>query len=129
MCKTCTEDTLSWYRYKVSDIKYKINNALAFLLFCNLKKKLHDCTVCLSCNWRSYYQPISTGKGFFNVTIFPIVYYEYDCNTIRHKNFTLIHSLVYRLWYHEAIILITLGYHKTITLILCYQWRNCYTCK
>lgn len=35
VCKTCTEDTLSLHRYKVSDIKYKINNALAFLLFYN----------------------------------------------------------------------------------------------
>ena len=43
--------------------------------------------------------------------MFPILYYEYDCNTVWHKTFIMIYSLVYRLGYHEATILITLGSH------------------
>lgn len=49
---------------------------------------------------------------------FLILYYEYDCNTICHKNLIMIHSLLYRLSYHEAIVLITLSYHKAIILLL-----------
>ena len=36
----------------------------------------------------------------------PTLYCEYEYNTICHKNCIKIHSLVYRLGYHEAIILI-----------------------
>ena len=32
-----------------------------------------------------------------NVTMFPILYYEYDCNTVCHTNFITTHSLLYRL--------------------------------
>ena len=37
-------------------------------------------------------------------------------------------SLVYRIGYHETILLITLGYHKAIILLfLHYQCMSCYT--
>ena len=77
------------------------------------------------------YQPIITGKWFLkNVTMFPILYYEDDCNTACHENFIMIHSLVPWLGYREAIVMITLGKHKTIILLLLrYQCRNHYTCK
>ena len=42
-----------------------------------------------------------------NVIMFPILYYGYDCNTLCHKNFITIYSVIYRLSYHETI---TLGY-------------------
>ena len=29
--------------------------------------------------------------------MFPVIYYEYDCNTVWHKNFISMHSFVYRL--------------------------------
>lgn len=31
------------------------------------------------------YQPIIAGKYFFNVTVFPILHYEYDCNIVYYK--------------------------------------------
>lgn len=43
--------------------------------------------------------------------MFLILYYEYNLNTIHHKNSVRIHSLVYRVGYCGAIIL----------LLLCYQ--------
>lgn len=46
-----------------------------------------------------------------------ILYYEYDCISVCHKNIITIHSLVYRLGYHDATVLITIGYHKAITNI------------
>lgn len=59
------------------------------------------------------YQSIITGKYIFlSVTVFPIPHYNYVCNTVCHKKFTMIHSSAYRLGYREAIISITLGYHK-----------------
>ena len=62
--------------------------------------------------------------------MFPILYYKYDCNIVCHKHFIMIHSLVGRLDYHEAIVSITLGYHKALIFsLLCYQCMNCYTCK
>lgn len=42
---------------------------------------------------------------FFKVTMFPILYYGFDCNTVCHKYYIIIHSLLYKLGYHEAIIL------------------------
>ena len=54
------------------------------------------------------------GGLFFNVTMFSILYYEYDCNAVCHKNSIMIHSLVYRPGDCEAIISITLRYHKAI---------------
>ena len=51
-----------------------------------------------------------TVSGFFNVKMLPILYYEYDCNTVCHKNCIMIHSLVYRLGYLEANVSITVGY-------------------
>ena len=57
--------------------------------------------------------------------MFSILYYEYDCDAVCHKNFIVIHSLVYRLGYQEATTSITLGYHKAITsLLLRYQCMN-----
>ena len=42
----------------------------------------------------------------------------------------MIHSLVYKLGYHEAIILIALGHYKAIMLLLLhYQWMNHYNYK
>ena len=77
------------------------------------------------------YQHIATDWWFLkNVTVFPILYYEYDCNTVCHDSCITIYSLVYRLGYHEAILLITLGYNKAIILLLLhYQCMNLYTCK
>ena len=43
-----------------------------------------------------------------SVAVFPILYYEYDCNTVSHEVFEMIHSLVYRLGYCEAILSVTL---------------------
>ena len=75
--------------------------------------------VSLSCNWRNCISRSSQVSSFLkNVTMFPVVYYEYDCNTICHKNFIMIHSLVDRLSFCEAIIPITPGYHKAILLLL-----------
>ena len=34
---------------------------------------------------------------FFLSNAFPILYYEYDCNTVCHKNVITTHSLLYRL--------------------------------
>ena len=51
-------------------------------------------------------------------------------NTVCHKIFITIHSLVYTLGYCEAIALITLGYHRAIILLfLQYQCMNCYPYK
>ena len=114
---------------------------LVFLLFYNFAfKELHYCSVCPSLViGETAYQPIITGKWVFkNVTMFPVLYYVYDCNhilyaikiTVCHKNFITIHSLVYRLGYPEAIVLITLGYHKAIILLLLpYQCMNHCICK
>ena len=38
--------------------------------------------------------------------------------TVCHKNFIRIHSLVYRLGYHEAIVLITLGHYSNHIVVL-----------
>ena len=54
---------------------------------------------------------------FLNVILLLILYYEYDFNTVHHKNFVKIHSLVYRVGYCGAIIL----------LFLCYQCMNHYS--
>lgn len=35
-----------------------------------------------------------------------------DSNTVWHKNFITMHSLTYKLGYHEAIVLLTVGYIK-----------------
>ena len=62
--------------------------------------------------------------------MFPILYYEYDCNTVCHKNCISIPLLVYRLGYCEAIIWITLGYHEIIILLLLHsQCVNSHTCR
>ena len=63
--------------------------------------------------------------------MFPILYYEYDSVTvILYAKILLTDSLVHRLGYHEAILSITQGYHKTIILLLLhYQCMNCHTCK
>ena len=62
--------------------------------------------------------------------MFPMLYDEYDCNTICHKNFMTIHPLVYRLGYLEVIVSITLGNHKAIMLLLLhYQCIYHCTCK
>ena len=75
----------------------------------------------------SAYQPIISKWVFKNVTMFPIPYYEYDCNTVCHKHFIMIHLLVYRQGYREAILSTTLVYHKAIILLLlCYQCMNHY---
>ena len=51
-------------------------------------------------------------------------------NTVCHKIFITIHSLVYTLGYCEAIALIILGYHRVIILpFLHYQCMNYYTYK
>lgn len=48
-------------------------------------------------------------------------------NTIYHENFIMTRSLVYRLGYCEAIVLITLGYQKAIILLqFHYQCMNHY---
>lgn len=39
-----------------------------------------------------------------NVTMFPILCHEYYCNTVCHKNFITICSLVYRLIYQKVIV-------------------------
>ena len=55
------------------------------------------------------YQDVTIGKWIFkNVTVFPTLYYEYDCNTVCHKIFIRIHSL-YKLSYCEAIVSVTLS--------------------
>ena len=57
--------------------------------------------------------------------MFPKLYYECNYNAVCHKNFMTSHSVVYRLGNHEAVISITLGYHKTIILLLLqYQCMN-----
>ena len=62
-------------------------------------------------------------SGFKNVTMFPILCSKYGYNTVCHKNFTTINSLVYKLC--EVIISVTLDYHKAIILLfLCYQCMN-----
>ena len=75
-------------------------------------------------------QPIIAGKQFskINLRTFPILYYEYDYNTICHINVVTIHSLPYRLGYYEATISVTPDYNKAI-IVLCYQCMNSYTCK
>ena len=61
-----------------------------------------------------------------NVTMLTMLYCECDCNAVYHKNVITIHSLVYRLGYHDATaLIITLGYCKAIILLLlCYQQHN-----
>ena len=64
------------------------------------------------------YQFIVMGKRFLKNVNFPILCYEFDCNTVYHTNFIMESFIVYRLGQHEAIILITLGYYKGIILLL-----------
>ena len=64
------------------------------------------------------YQLIVMGKRFFKNVNFPILCYEFDCNTVHHTNFIMESFIVYRLGHYEAIILITLGYYKGIILLL-----------
>ena len=93
MHKIYIDKSLSLHRYKVSDIKSKINNVLVFLLFYNFAvKELHYHKVCLSLIiGATAYQPVITGKCFFkNATMFPILYYEYNYNTACHKIFIMI---------------------------------------
>lgn len=47
-----------------------------------------------------------------NRTTPSILYYEYDCSIVCHKNFIMTYSLACRLDYGEAIISIMLGYHS-----------------
>ena len=73
MHKIYIDKSLSLHRYKVIDIKSKINNVLVFLLFYNFAvKELHYHKVCLSLIiGATAYQPVITGKCFFkNVTKF-----------------------------------------------------------
>ena len=56
--------------------------------------------------------------GIVSVKMFPILYDEYDCNIVCHKNCISIPLLVYRLGYCEAIIWITLGYHAEELMLL-----------
>lgn len=63
------------------------------------------------------------------VTVFPILCYEYDGNTMCQNYFIVIHSLAHRLGHCETI-LFTLGYYKAvILLLLCNQCRNRFTYK
>ena len=84
---------------------------LLFLLFYHSAlKELHDHAACLSLVIGEIaYQPIVTKWFFFfNVPMFPILYDEYDCNTVCPHIYKIlkknrIHSLVYQLGYCEAI--------------------------
>lgn len=113
-CKISVEvGRLFLHGHKVSDISCKITFKLVFLLFSKFAfNELCYCTVlCFSLViGETAYQPVVTGRWFsFNVTMFLILYYKYDCNTICHKIFIKIHSLVHWLGNHEAIICVTLG--------------------
>ena len=64
-------------------------------------------------------ETIITGKFFFlNVTMFLILCYEYDYNTVGHKVFIVVHSLEYRLRYCEAIVSIKLPQSNHIASLL-----------
>lgn len=66
---------------------------------------------------KTIYQPITTHKGlfFFKTLTFLILYYEYDCNIVCHKNFLTVHSLVYKPGYHDT----TLLHQTTIKPLYC----------
>lgn len=62
--------------------------------------------------YETLYQPIITSVFLKKkVTMFPILFSEYGCDIVYPKSVIMIHSLVYSLGYHEAIIL----------LLLCHQ--------
>ena len=125
MYKIQVDSILSFYRHKWVIFNMKLI-PLVYLQFYNCAFKEY-CTVCLSLSLiieETAYQPIITGKHFLNVTMFSILYYQCDCNTVCYKNCIMIHSLVYRpVWYS------TLGSHKAIILIHCYHCMNGYTYK
>ena len=106
---------------------------LVFLLFHIFAfKGLHYGTRCLFFLYlEKFHISLSSQLGFFfNVTIFPVLYYEYDCNTVCRNSCIMVHSLVDRLSYHEVILFITLGCSKAVIfLLLHYQCLNYYTCK
>lgn len=111
MCKTCIEmDSLSLHMHKVSDSYYKI-----YVFYYLLSK--NDLTVQYAFHiiGRTACQPIIT--SVLSVTICPILCQEQDCNTPCHNIFIMIHSLVYRLDYHEATVSIIISYHKEIILL------------
>lgn len=72
---------------------------LLFLLFYNFAfKEIHYCIACPPIG-ETAYQPTITGKQLFKkkkLTIFSILHYEHDWNTVYHKKFYNA-SLVYRL--------------------------------
>ena len=125
MHKIQVDSILSFYRLKWVIFNMKLI-PLVYLPFYNFAFKEY-CTVCIALFHiigETAYQPIITGKHFLNITMFSILYYEYDYNAVCYKNCIMIHSLVYRPVLHS-----TLGYHKAIILIIYYQCMNGYTYK
>ena len=68
-------------------------------------KELYCHTVCLSLLQleKLHISLWSQVSGLKNVAMFPVLYYENDCNAVWYKNFIKIPSLVYRLGYLKAI--------------------------
>lgn len=99
MYKIQVDSILSFYRHKWEIFNMKLI-PLVYLPFYNFAFKEYH-TVCLSL---SQLEKLSSQVNFFkNVTMFLIPCYEYDCNTVGHKVFIMVHSLEYRLSYWEAI--------------------------
>ena len=70
----------SLYKHKVSGILYKVNNVLVFCsVTLPLKNFISVQCVALSHNWRNFIFSLSSQvRDFFNITIFLILYDEYD---------------------------------------------------
>ena len=72
-----------------------INNVLVFLLFYDFAFKdlitIQYVSLVIGETVSVYYHVVLK-----KVTMFPTLYYEYDCYTVCHKNFITIHSLGYR---------------------------------
>ena len=85
--------SLFTHRHNVSHIYHKINNMLVFSLFYSFAfKELHYSTVCLPLITRNCLSAYYC-KCFLKY-MFPILYYEYGCNTVCLKIFIMVHSLV-----------------------------------
>lgn len=84
----------------------------------------------VSQNWEKQYHPIIRDKQFTKKFTSFQYYIMNITHTVCCTNLITIHSLVYRPCSCEAIVLIILGYHKTIILLLlCYQCMTCYMYK
>ena len=136
MLKIYVDTSLSLYTCKLSEIfNTKLIMCQFSYYFISLLSKDYIMVQCafFSCTWRNFtsaYHHSQVDFFFFNVTVFPVLYYEYDCNTVCHNSCIMVHSLVDRLSYLEVILFITLGCSKAIILLLLhYQCLNYYTCK